>query len=116
VDYALDTSTGISARDRALTLRKLADPKATAAEFQRPGHIFPLRYSPGGVMTRRGHTEAAVDLARLAGRFPAGVLCELCNDDGTMSRLPELEEFARRHDLVLTSIADLVAYLQDKDR
>lgn len=110
VDYKYNTTTGISAHDRAMTCRMLASRDAVAKDFTRPGHIFPLRYAEGGVMTRRGHTEASVDLSRLAGRRPAGILCEICNDDGSMSRLPELQEFCKVHGLVLTSIADLVAY------
>src|SRR3954468_5330501 len=90
VDYRHGTSTGISAADRAATLRGLADPATGAADFVRPGHIFPLRARAGGVLERRGHTEAAVDLARLAGLAPAGVLCELVNEDGSMARVPEL--------------------------
>ncbi len=117
VDAKHGTSTGISAHDRALTLRSLADPASRPTDFTRPGHIFPLRYTPGGVMRRRGHTEAALDLSRLAGRRPAGVLCEICNDDGSMARLPELREFCRAHGgLVLTSIADMVAYRYETER
>lgn len=88
-----------------------------ATDFTRPGHIFPLRYTPGGVMRRRGHTEAALDLSRLAGRRPVGVLCEICNDDGSMARLPELQAFCKQHGgMVLTSIADLVAYRYETER
>ena len=115
VDYKHGTTTGISAHDRAATLRALADPTSKATDFTRPGHIFPLRYSPGGVRNRRGHTEAALDLSRLAGRRPVGVLCEICNDDGSMARLPELQVFCKKHNLVLTSIADLVAYRAEKE-
>ncbi|MBY5750567.1 3,4-dihydroxy-2-butanone-4-phosphate synthase [Rhizobium leguminosarum bv. viciae] len=111
VDYLKGTSTGISAADRAATVRALVDDRAKADEFARPGHIFPLRANPRGVLGRPGHTEAAVDLARLAGRIPAGVICEVANDDGTMSRLPELTLFAERHNLPLVTIEDLVAYL-----
>ncbi|API51475.1 3,4-dihydroxy-2-butanone-4-phosphate synthase [Rhizobium leguminosarum bv. viciae] len=111
VDYLKGTSTGISAADRAATVRALVDDRAKPAEFARPGHIFPLRANPRGVLGRPGHTEAAVDLARLAGRIPAGVICEVANDDGTMSRLPELTLFAERHNLPLVTIEDLVAYL-----
>ncbi|MBY5553267.1 3,4-dihydroxy-2-butanone-4-phosphate synthase [Rhizobium leguminosarum] len=111
VDYLKDTTTGISAADRAATVRALVDDRAKPAEFARPGHIFPLRANPRGVLGRPGHTEAAVDLARLAGRIPAGVICEVANDDGTMSRLPELTLFAERHNLPLVTIEDLVAYL-----
>lgn len=110
VDAAVGTTTGISAADRAATLRALADPSTRPAQLNRPGHIFPLRARPGGVLQRPGHTEAAVDLARLAGRFPAGVLSELVLDDGSMARLPELQAFARAHRLPLISIADLIAY------
>jgi 3,4-dihydroxy 2-butanone 4-phosphate synthase/GTP cyclohydrolase II len=110
VDYRHGTSTGISAADRAATLRALADPAVGAGDLMRPGHIFPLRARQGGVLERRGHTEAAVDLARLAGLQPCGVLCEIVNDDGTMARPLELVTFAARHNLHLISIADLVAY------
>ncbi|MBB4440599.1 MULTISPECIES: 3,4-dihydroxy-2-butanone-4-phosphate synthase [Rhizobium] len=111
VDYLKDTTTGISAADRAATVSALVDDRAKPADFARPGHIFPLRANPRGVLGRPGHTEAAVDLARLAGRIPAGVICEVANDDGTMSRLPELTLFAKRHNLPLVTIEDLVAYL-----
>lgn len=110
IDYAHGTTTGISAHDRAATIRAVTDPAARPSDFHRPGHIFPLRYQEGGVLARRGHTEAAVDLARLAGRFPAGVLCEIVNDDGSMMRGDDLERFAVDHDLVMISIADLVAH------
>jgi 3,4-dihydroxy 2-butanone 4-phosphate synthase/GTP cyclohydrolase II len=116
VDYKHGTTTGISAHDRAATLRALADPASKASDFTRPGHIFPLRYSPGGVRNRRGHTEAALDLSRLAGRRPVGVLCEICSEDGSMAKVPELKEFCETHGLVLTSIADLVAYRMEKER
>ncbi|RJS46729.1 bifunctional 3,4-dihydroxy-2-butanone-4-phosphate synthase/GTP cyclohydrolase II [Nocardioides cavernaquae] len=102
------TTTGISASDRALTVRALADPQVTGAEFTKPGHVFPLRARPGGVLQRAGHTEAAVDLCRLAGLQPAGVLAEITNDDGTMARMPDLVRFARKHNLLLLSVADLV--------
>ena len=110
VDAADGVSTGISAADRAHTVRLLADPGSGRRDFTRPGHVVPLRSRDGGVLVRAGHTEAAVDLARLAGLRPAGVLCELVNDDGSMARLPELSRFAREHDLALISIADLIAY------
>ncbi|WP_018747576.1 3,4-dihydroxy-2-butanone-4-phosphate synthase [Chitiniphilus shinanonensis] len=110
VDYRHGTSTGISAADRAATLRALADPAIGADDFARPGHVFPLRYREGGVLRRRGHTEAALDLAALAGRAPAGVLCEIVDDDGSMARRPALFRFARRHGLPIVSIAALVAY------
>ncbi|CAD5371445.1 3,4-dihydroxy-2-butanone 4-phosphate synthase / GTP cyclohydrolase-2 [Rubrivivax sp. A210] len=110
VDYRHGTSTGISAADRATTIRALADPQSDASDFNRPGHVFPLRAVPGGVLHRPGHTEAAVDLARLAGLRPGGVIAELVNDDGTMARRPDLQAFARQHELAIITIADLVAY------
>lgn len=110
VDAAEGVTTGISGADRARTARLLADPSAVPADLTRPGHVLPLRARPGGVLERRGHTEAAVDLARLAGRGAAGVLSELVHDDGTMMRLPALREFAAEHGLALISVADLVAY------
>ncbi len=110
VDLKAGTSTGISAADRARTLRALTDPNIGPAAFNRPGHIFPLRARPGGVLKRAGHTEAAVDLARLAGRSSAGVLCEVVLDTGGMARVPDLREFADRHDLLLVSIADLIRH------
>ncbi|RQR52635.1 3,4-dihydroxy-2-butanone-4-phosphate synthase [Burkholderia sp. Bp9125] len=110
VDYRHGTTTGISAADRAATIRALVDECATAGDFSRPGHVFPLRAVPGGVLHRPGHTEAAVDLTRLAGLKPGGVLAEVVNDDGTMARRPELEAFARQHGLPIISIADLVTY------
>ncbi|MEY2763128.1 MAG: hypothetical protein RLZZ43_943, partial [Actinomycetota bacterium] len=106
VDLLEGTTTGISASDRAATLRALADPSVTHSAFARPGHIFPLRAREGGVLKRAGHTEAAVDLARLAGCEPAGIICEIQNDDGTMARLPELRVFAKQHNLLLSSIAE----------
>ncbi|HEX5740723.1 MAG TPA: bifunctional 3,4-dihydroxy-2-butanone-4-phosphate synthase/GTP cyclohydrolase II [Pilimelia sp.] len=116
VDAREGVSTGISAADRAHTIRLLADPATTAGDLARPGHVVPLRARAGGVLRRPGHTEAAVDLARLAGLRPAGVLCELVNDDGTMQRLPDLRRFAATHDLALVSIADLVAYRRRTER
>lgn len=110
VDYAHGTTTGISAADRARTIQAFVDPGARAADFRRPGHIFPLRYHEGGVLKRPGHTEAAVDLTHLAGLYPAGVLCEIVNDDGTMMRGEDLDRFAAEHDLVKISIEDLVAH------
>jgi 3,4-dihydroxy 2-butanone 4-phosphate synthase/GTP cyclohydrolase II len=102
--------TGISAVERARTLQRLADSTAVPTDFTRPGHIFPLRAKKGGVLVRDGHTEAAVDFARLAGLSPAGVICEIMKDNGTMARLPDLVEFAQQHELLLVSIADLIAY------
>ena len=116
VDYRPGTSTGISAADRATTIRALIDPATTSADLAKPGHIFPLRYCEGGVLKRAGHTEAAVDLARLAGLEPAGVLCEVVRDDGEMARLPDLEAFAAEHGLLLISIADLIRYRRQKDK
>ncbi|MGB5756834.1 MAG: bifunctional 3,4-dihydroxy-2-butanone-4-phosphate synthase/GTP cyclohydrolase II [Acidimicrobiales bacterium] len=110
VDYLHGTTTGISAADRARTIRAIADPSTVAADFAKPGHIFPLRGRPGGVLKRAGHTEAAIDLARLAGLKPAGVLCEIVKQDGTMARVPDLVEFCAEHDLVFISIADLVRH------
>lgn len=104
------THTGISAQERSYTVLSMLDPNKQASDFRKPGHIFPLVAKPGGVLRRAGHTEAAVDLAQLAGRFPAGVICEIMNEDGTMARLPELQEIARRFDLKLISIADLIRY------
>ncbi|MBY8884240.1 bifunctional 3,4-dihydroxy-2-butanone-4-phosphate synthase/GTP cyclohydrolase II [Streptomyces sp. PTM05] len=112
---ARGTSTGISAADRALTLRMLADPASAPGDFVRPGHVFPLRARPGGVLTRNGHTEAGVDLARLAGLRPAAAICEIANEDGTMARLPELVPFARKHGLTIISIEDLIAYRETSE-
>ncbi|MGD8416543.1 MAG: 3,4-dihydroxy-2-butanone-4-phosphate synthase [Pseudomonadales bacterium] len=110
VDYLPGMTTGISAQERANTLNALADPDATATDFIRPGHVFPLRYAPGGVLVRSGHTEAALDLTRLAGCRPAAALCELVNDDGTMKRVPDLMAFAAEHDLPIISIDALIRY------
>jgi 3,4-dihydroxy 2-butanone 4-phosphate synthase/GTP cyclohydrolase II len=110
VDARAGVTTGISAADRARTILAMIDPTTEPADLSRPGHIFPLRYREGGVLKRAGHTEAAVDLARLAGLYPAGVLCETVNDDGTMARLPDLAGFARTHGLKMISIADLIEY------
>jgi 3,4-dihydroxy 2-butanone 4-phosphate synthase/GTP cyclohydrolase II len=110
VDYRHGTTTGISAHDRALTLRALVDSGARPGDFARPGHIFPLRAREGGVLKRAGHTEASIDLCRLAGVEPVGVLCEIVNQNGSMARIPELAEFCTEHDLVFISIADLVRY------
>ncbi len=116
VDAKRGTTTGISAGDRATTVHTLIDRASTPADLARPGHIFPLRYRDGGVLKRAGHTEAAVDLARLAGLYPAGVLAEVVNDDGTMARLPELERFAAEHGLRLISIADLIRYRRHREK
>lgn len=116
VDAAEGTTTGISAADRSRTLNLLASPNSEPHDFVRPGHVLPLRYRSGGVLKRAGHTEAAVDLARLAGCEPAGVLAEVVNDDGTMSRLPDLIDFCEEHDLLLISIADLIRYRRANER
>ncbi|CAN7443624.1 MULTISPECIES: 3,4-dihydroxy-2-butanone-4-phosphate synthase [unclassified Agrobacterium] len=112
VDYIPGTTTGISAADRAKTVRALVSEDSRPEDFARPGHIFPLRANPQGVLGRTGHTEAAVDLCRLAGKYPSGTICEVANDDGTMARLPQLEVFAERHGLLVVTIKDLVAYLK----
>lgn len=112
VDYIPGTTTGISAADRAKTVRALVSEGSRPEDFARPGHIFPLRANPAGVLGRTGHTEAAVDLCRLAGKYPCGTICEVANDDGTMARLPQLEIFAERHGLIVVTIKDLVAYLK----
>jgi 3,4-dihydroxy 2-butanone 4-phosphate synthase / GTP cyclohydrolase II len=116
VDLRYGTTTGVSSSDRAATIRALADPKATTEQFARPGHIFPLRPRKGGVLVRAGHTEAAIDLCRLAGMKPAGVLCEIMNDDGSMARRPQLEAFAVRHNLKIGTIADLIRYRLRNER
>ncbi len=116
IDAVEGTTTGISAHDRATTIRKFVSPKAQPQDFARPGHIFPLQARPGGVLRRAGHTEAAVDLARLAGLSPAGVLCEIMNEDGTMSRLPDLMKLARRFGLRLITIKDLIAYRRRSEK
>jgi 3,4-dihydroxy 2-butanone 4-phosphate synthase / GTP cyclohydrolase II len=116
VDVAHGTTTGISAGDRAATIRAVIDPGTSPSDLVRPGHVFPLRYRPGGVLKRAGHTEAAVDLARLAGLYPAGVLCEIVNDDGTMARLPDLARFAAAHGLKIISIAGLIEYRRRRER
>jgi 3,4-dihydroxy 2-butanone 4-phosphate synthase / GTP cyclohydrolase II len=104
------TTTGISAADRAATTLKLADPNSQPSDFIKPGHIFPLRAVEGGVLVRAGQTEASVDVARLAGLSPAGVICEIMNDDGTMARMPQLREFAKQHNLEIVTVADLIRY------
>ena len=116
VDLIEGTTTGISAADRAATLRGLADPTLSFQSFARPGHIFPLRARNGGVLKRAGHTEAGVDLARLAGCEPAAVICEIQNDDGTMMRLPDLRKFCAEHGLLLSSIAQLIEYRRHNER
>ena len=116
IDALYGVTTGISAQDRAETIRQFVDPKSRSENFGRPGHIFPLRAMPGGVLRRAGHTEAAVDLARLAGLYPAGVLCEILNEDGTMARLPQLLEIADQFGLKVTTIRDLIAYRRRSEK
>jgi 3,4-dihydroxy 2-butanone 4-phosphate synthase/GTP cyclohydrolase II len=117
VDFRHGTTTGISAHDRAATVRALINPETKPTDLNRPGHIFPLRYRSGGVLRRAGHTEATVDLCRLAGKFPAGVLCEIVTaDKSDMARLPELEAFAERHGLPIVTIADLIRYRRQNEK
>ncbi len=116
VDFRHGTTTGISAFDRSKTVMALKDPRYTSADFTQPGHLFPLIARPGGVLRRSGHTEAAVDLARLAGCSPAGVICEIMNDDGTMARLPQLMKFAQKHGLKIGSVASLIGYRRRHER
>jgi 3,4-dihydroxy 2-butanone 4-phosphate synthase/GTP cyclohydrolase II len=116
VDATTDVTTGISAGDRAKTIRILADPKSQPGDLVQPGHIFPLRAKPGGVLQRSGHTEAAVDLARLAGLDPSGVLCEIVKDDGTMARMPDLLRFKKKHKLKLCTILDLIEYRRRREK
>jgi 3,4-dihydroxy 2-butanone 4-phosphate synthase/GTP cyclohydrolase II len=111
IDLDVAGSTDISAADRAATIRRAADAANAASDFRRPGHVFPLRYTRGGVLARRGHTEASVDLARLAGRTPAGVICEILNDDGSMARGAQLQAFAQRHRLPMVSVGDIADHL-----
>ena len=115
VDARRGVTTGISAADRASTIRAIVHPDTVPQDLSRPGHIFPLRYREGGVLKRAGHTEASVDLARLAGLYPAGVLCETVNEDGTMARLPDLVRFGAEHGLKIISIADLIAYRRENE-
>lgn len=116
VDAANGITTGISAQDRATTMKVLADPHSTAVDLVQPGHVFPLAAKPGGVLRRAGHTEAAVDLARLAGCEPAGLICEIMNEDGTMARMPELMVFAKTHGLKICTIESLIKYRRDRER
>ena len=116
VDYNVNTTTGISAGDRAATILAMLNPKAKPEEFTRPGHLFPLRYHPGGVLARAGHTEAAVDLCEMVGMYPAGIVCEIMAEDGSMSRLPQLEEFAEEHGLKILSIAQIIAQRRRTER
>lgn len=115
-DAATGITTGISAHDRARTVEVLINPQSKAEDLVRPGHVFPLRATKGGVLVRAGHTEAAVDLMKLAGLFPAGVICEIMNDDGSMSRLPQLLEFAKKHGLKICSIAGIIEYRRHSEK
>ena len=116
VDARRNVTTGVSAADRAQTIRTLIDSKTKPDDLSRPGHIFPLRYREGGVLVRAGHTEAAVDLAKMAGLYPAGVICEIMNEDGTMARMPELKRFAARHHLKMITIEGLIEYRRRTER
>jgi 3,4-dihydroxy 2-butanone 4-phosphate synthase/GTP cyclohydrolase II len=116
VDAARGVTTGISAHDRANTIRAIADPKSSPEDLVQPGHVFPLRAKDGGVLRRAGHTEAAVDLAGMAGLQPAGVLCEILHDDGTMARLPELMEFRKKHNLRICTIQSLIAHRRVREK
>jgi 3,4-dihydroxy 2-butanone 4-phosphate synthase/GTP cyclohydrolase II len=116
VDYNKHTTTGISASDRAATIRAMIDPSARAEEFSRPGHLFPLRCHPGGVLARAGHTEAIVDLCKMAELYPAGVVCEIMNEDGTMARMPDLEIFAEYHGLRVLSITQIISHRRRHER
>ncbi len=115
IDYNIGTTTGISAHDRALTIQKVTDPSAKPEDFGRPGHVHPLRAVDGGVLMRAGHTEATVDLAKLAGLYPAGVLIEILDDDGSMARLPRLEKLAVEHGLKIVTIKDLIKYRRQNE-
>src|SRR5512142_3252361 len=116
IEAKAKTSTGISAADRAATVLAAIDPMTRPADLARPGHMFPLRARPGGVLVRAGQTEAAVDLARIAGLYPAGVICEIMNEDGTMARVPELTRFVRKHGLLMITVADLIKYRMRTER
>lgn len=116
VDAKYKTTTGISAHDRAITVKTLTDPKTNPSDFVKPGHIFPLRARKGGILTRAGHTEAAVDLTRMAGLTPGGVICEIMNDDGTMARLPQLREFSEKFNIPICTIKDLIAFRRKTEK
>ena len=116
VDALEGTTTGISASDRAATVKALMDPKTKPEGLARPGHLFPLRYAEGGVLARAGQTEAIVDLARLAGLYPAGVICEVMAEDGSMARMPELEEFSAEHGIRIVAVADIIAYRRGHEK
>jgi 3,4-dihydroxy 2-butanone 4-phosphate synthase / GTP cyclohydrolase II len=116
VDASTGITTGISAADRSRTIRIMADPTAVPEDLIQPGHVFPLRAKPGGVLQRAGHTEAAVDLVKLAGGRPIGVICEIMSDDGSMARLPELKKFAKKHKLRICTIQDLILYRRTREK
>jgi len=116
IDYNIGTTTGISAYDRAATVLALVDEKSSPADFSRPGHLFPLKYHPGGVLARAGHTEAIIDLCNIGAMYPAGVVCEIMKDDGEMARLPDLEIFAKKHGLKIISIAQIIAHRRRYDK
>ncbi len=116
VDAKTGITTGISAHDRSLTIKVMADPASKPAELARPGHVFPLMYREGGVLRRAGHTEAVIDLVRMAGLRPVGMICEIMKDDGSMARMGDLEVFSKRHGLSLVTIADLIYYRQEKEK
>ena len=116
IDYNKGTTTGISAHDRAATIKALIDPETTPDEMTRPGHLFPLRYHPGGVLARPGHTEAIVDLCEIASMYPSGIVCEIMNDDGSMSRMDNLEVFAEKWGLKILSIAQIIAHRRRNDK
>src|SRR5262249_6598154 len=116
IDARFGTTTGISASDRAMTILAAIDPKTRPQDLARPGHVFPLRARNGGVLVRAGQTEASVDLARIAGLSPAGVICEIMSEDGTMSRVPQLLEFCRAHDLKMLTVADLIRFRMQHER
>jgi 3,4-dihydroxy 2-butanone 4-phosphate synthase/GTP cyclohydrolase II len=113
---AAGTKTGISAHERAFTIKRVIDPESGPEDFNKPGHVFPLEYRKGGVLVRAGHTEAAVDLATLTGLYPAGVICEIMNEDGTMARVPELMEYVKKHNLKIITIADLINYRRKHEK
>jgi 3,4-dihydroxy 2-butanone 4-phosphate synthase/GTP cyclohydrolase II len=116
IDAAQGTTTGISAADRCRTIHAVIDPETRPDDLSRPGHMYPLRYDPGGVLKRAGHTEAAVDLSKLAGKYPAAVLAEIMNDDGTVAKLPDLEIFAKEHGLLMGTIADLIEHRRESEQ
>ena len=115
VDAVQDTTTGISASDRAITVKAMVDPLTKPEDLARPGHMFPLRYAEGGVLVRAGQTEAVVDLARMAGLYPAGIVCEVMNEDGTMARMPHLEKLSKEHGIKIGSVAQIMAYRQEHE-